>query len=86
MYVLTGYVSIAGKIWFVLLDPGPGVDEGTAQLMTYEKLCCGYVDSNAERSDHGFWWGSVFVDPEFDYETRPWLGPENFEVINNEQD
>lgn len=86
MYVLTGYVWIEGTVWFVLLDPGPGAESGAAKLMTYEKLCCGYDKSDDEVGDTGFWWGSVVVDPEFDYETLPWLGPENYEVVNDEQD
>ena len=86
MYVLTGYVWIEGTVWFVLFDPGPGAESGAAKLMTYEKLCCGYDKSDDEVGDTGFWWGSVVVVPEFDYETLPWLGPENYEVVNDEQD
>lgn len=86
MYVLTGYVWIEGTLWLVLLNPQQTDDGQKAQLMTYEKLCSGRSHSADEYLDTGFWYGSVVVDPEFDYETLPWLGPENYEVVNDEQD
>ena len=54
--------------------------------MTYETLCSGRNYTADELPDTGFWYGSVVIDTEYADETLPWLGLENYEVINNEQD
>ena len=72
--VITGYVIINGKAWFVVQDPLPE-GEGNTILMSYEKLCCGANHHESEYGDDGYWWGFVAVNTEYIDQTIPWNRP-----------
>lgn len=75
-YVLSGYVTIQGKTWFILHDPSNSDDdESEATLMTYQKLRCGYDRTEDELRDDGFWCCAIVVNTEYSKNTISWKEP-----------
>ena len=75
-YVLSGYVTIQGKTWFILHDPSNSDDdEAEATLMTYQKLRCGYDRTEDELRDDGFWCCAIVVNTEYSKNTISWKEP-----------
>ena len=69
--VITGYVWSGTEYRFLVKDPAPQ-NQGSARIMSYEKIYNGRNYQSGESSDTGIWLQSIVVETSYSNETLPY--------------
>ena len=69
--LIAGYVEINGKTYFLLKDPLP-VNNGSTELISYEKLYYGANSQQGEEDNNWVWYASVLLNRDDANNTIPY--------------